>query len=348
VTKSTGRPVGRPRDYDEDASVLGADSKRGARSAMAEIANALTQLGANNKGEIDIYEVDPQRTTWYVDTIDASGFSVPALRERVGAGRFELDIFAIGQDGRRKRIRKVPVNMRPVPGTTPAPASAAAPVLGGAAEVVTLMSTAMGGMAKAFEAVATQRGPDVLDVVKALAPILKPTGGGEITEYLKLFREGMQLGRENGAGSDSTIGKALDTVKPLIDRIGDRIQKDGEQKRVALPAGTPTPTVNGADMQLQEVMAEIGPYIRKRLARGIPPEQIAPRVLEDLFDLVGPEQWGQLLALSTTEQFDGLLLAHLTPAVGAEHNTKLVELVKHGRVEMQRLAAQDSAEASAT
>lgn len=339
-----------------------------------DVAQVMQQLGAGTKGECDVWRQGDDRDWYFLDTIDVVGFSIPGIRSRYGAGRFKLDIYRIGADGRRKRAATsfVSIGDPSADGPRQAPTSnvVAGPAADGAsaqatAALMAVMTTALTGLASAFS---TLKPTDPIDLIAKLGPIMRPAtsptaplGVGEMAGLLSLMRELRKFGDESGpaAPATSAMAEAIRSAGPLLGAITQRLLAAGamppelaapnappgavaqpDSVAIAAPPAAAATTTGDPLMDLVSRVRMLGPYIAFKLAAGAKPVRLARRLVDDLGDMTNDNEWGLLLEIAARPDFVDRTFADLAPTVPAPLHPALRELIDAVATELRKAAAE--------
>lgn len=292
-----------------------------------ELEDILAEVGTDAR--IRVYQVVNGQTS-FAGEISAEGFSLESLLENFGGGEKSLTIM------QGKSVReKTKVWLDPsVPAKNPrapkasAQANGGIPGIGDMTALIGAMATQSMGMVNMMNGMmnANQQSTaaivtamtgmlaagrnDPMPMVLEVAKLLRGNGGGDVSETLKLFREGLTLGKEISGGDgddDGTMGIVREGMS-LLGTIVQGIVADKNQRRLAGPgvgvpvadipaptdtASTAAPTTPTPAGNVRPWVQAAAPHIGKLLGAA---SFITPRAAADT-----------LAERLTQEQFDDLM-----------------------------------------
>jgi hypothetical protein len=357
--KPTGNPNGRPRLDGLPAGSVppGEDNPSRttsvSRNTASDIASVLAQLGADSRGEIDVWAKADDGAWEYVDVVPAAGYEMRRFAKQFGPGRYRCDIFAVDASGRRSRKGSSELRIRSgqVPNAAlPAALPGADPMVAASASMMAMMGTAMAGMAKAFESLR----PAEPITLAQLIPLLRPERGDSSDKVLDLITKGMKIGEQlGGAGDGGGIAGAVQTAmtSPIANALAKRLEAEpvsGPVRQLApstaaAPAAvdvTPDLTVPVANISdIGPRIQLLAPMIVVKLRLGKSPPEVAQELVDDVYDLIGaksPDVWDQLVGFAEddADSFVELTVAELAPKVPAQMHGQLQLVVRAVREEL--------------
>jgi hypothetical protein len=274
---------------------------------------ALAEMGAGSGARYEVRRTSPGEFAGYVATYGHDELSLERLQEEWGGGKFTIRVR--GEKGNFLGSANIQIAGRPKHKTDAPPTLGAAPVASNNQDA--LIAAIMGSTKGQIEMLTTlvkslierPAAPpvpvsDPLDIIEKLGPLLRPAPATDAGEAIKLFMQGLTLGKElNGSGGDGEgpgmmgmFSKGLDTIKTLA---AQQQQPQQQAPRVAVrrPAPAPAPQVTGpaagsveaeapqeADPVAQKIqwLAQQTGYLVQLASRGKDPELYAELFLDNL------------------------------------------------------------------
>lgn len=222
----------------------------------------LADLAGGAEVRCEIRRTSPSDFAGYCCTYALSEMSLDRLQSEWGGGKFSVRLRAA--DGSFKGSTNIQIAGRAKnrddapPVVSAAPAAPAIDLSGIVTAInaanqgqVTMLTELVKGLIARPEP-KVEKGPDVLEVVTALAPILKPDkSGGDPGDAIKLLMQGIELGKDlaggGGGGDDFTnlALKGMDMVKSVAANQPRQVARPVQRRAPPRPAlaapGSPAP-----------------------------------------------------------------------------------------------------------
>lgn len=195
--------------------------------------SVLADLAGGSEARCEIRRTSPAEFAGYCCTYALSEMSLDRLQEEWGGGKFSVRV----RNGRGEfkgsasvQIAGKARNRGDAPAVVSQPAAAPAVDIGalltaataGSKQQIDMLTSLVTALINKPAPAPPPAGPDVLDVIAQLAPLLKPDkGGSDSADSVKLLLQGIELGKDLGgaggeAGFTDVIMKGLDTVKGMV------------------------------------------------------------------------------------------------------------------------------------
>lgn len=286
---------------------------------LVSVLDALVGRGAE-KLELSRYN-ELNGVAYYVCEVSVSLFSLQWVKQFLGGGRFRLAAWGTAQDG-RKGLVMPPVDFAiegvaksftdPTTGQTigtPAPGTvgvvdANALQQTALATLVTTMTTSMAAMSKMMMGLAevsgAKKGGDDLDRLLVLKQILDDgrEKGRSMADNIAMYREFREAASEfapkdTGNPLLDALKEGVSGAKPMFAAIARKI--DGAPATAAPPrltsatpaaaatADAPAPAAEVQDVaNIDDYLAQLVGYLLDKARRGVAPERVAVRVIEEI------------------------------------------------------------------
>lgn len=216
-----------------------------------EVEELVSELGSD--GRIKVWSIIDGRST-YAGDMSAEGFTLDALLDAFGGGekslvlmqgKTKVDTFKVSLDPTiPAKNPRTPKAVAATNGAAPDMANILAAMAASQMQAAQTMTTMMTGMVSAMTAVMTATKPanDPMELALKVAELVRPAGGGSVTEAMTMFREGMQLaeryaGKDDDDGVMSVVGKGMDTLAVLV---GGIVESHKAKQVAVVPAPTST------------------------------------------------------------------------------------------------------------
>lgn len=218
--------------------------------------SALSDLAGGSEAKCEIRRTSPAEYAGYCCSYSLSELSLDRLQAEWGGGKFSVRVRTA--KGEFKGSVNIQIAGKPkhrddvAAVVSPAPAAPVVDVAGIATAInaanqgqIAMLTELVKGLIARPE-VKPEKGPDVLEIVTALAPILKPSQSeGGVAESMKLFREGLSMGRElagdGGGEGDTFTNLALKGMDMVTKVAAVQPQRQVQRRPQAQPARLAAP-----------------------------------------------------------------------------------------------------------
>jgi hypothetical protein len=298
----------------------------------------LLSLGGDDgtRYRVDKLSTKPGERTAFCNNYSRESLSLDAIRETFGGGTYRIT--AYGQGSRYAGSKTVTIADLPKPPQSPGGVAGLdlaafarelrANPSDGTQTVMPMMLEMMRQNAELLRAIITRPEPkvppapttlEILQLVKEMNSAAPKSTEGSAVE---LLLKGIELGKEfTGVGGEDSIlglgGKAIDMLKPLIEKQAVAAPTRVQPERIALPQSSPAVPVQSPTQEVDPMLRQLN-WLRtqtaalcQKAAQGKDPELYAEVLLDNLPVFITPDEiYRRLSEPNAVDQ-----LAQLNPTV---------------------------------